>query len=102
MTKRLVIDCFPESVVKYRTGYAVVSVDVIRATTTAVTAVHSGFRCFPVPTLECAFERAAMLPNPLLVGELGGSTPPSFDMNNSPVQLLRWGAISRPVVLLSS
>ena len=42
MKPRVVIDCFPSSVAKYRTGYTVVAIDVIRATTTAITAVLSG------------------------------------------------------------
>src|SRR5438477_11347294 len=36
LQKKVVIDCFPESVETYRNGYAIVAVDVIRATTTAV------------------------------------------------------------------
>jgi hypothetical protein len=35
MGNTVVIDCFPESVARWRDGYAVVAVDVVRATTTA-------------------------------------------------------------------
>jgi hypothetical protein len=31
MQKQVIIDCFPESVLKYQKGYAVVAIDVIRA-----------------------------------------------------------------------
>ena len=74
----VLIDCFPESAIRYRSGFAVVAIDVVRATTTAITAAASGRRCFPVPTLEKAFEIAARLENPLLVGEQRGEPPPDF------------------------
>lgn len=102
MQKTVVIDCFPESMEAYRDGYAMVAVDVIRATTTAVTSVSLGRRCFPAPTLEAAIPLAARLPNPLLVGELGGSMPYGFDMNNSPADLTIRTDIHRPMLLLST
>lgn len=102
MRKTVVIDCFPESVQNYRNGYAIVAVDVIRATTTAVTAVALGRRCFPVPSLEAAVPLAARLTNPLLVGELGGSMPYGFDLNNSPADLEARSDIYRPMILLST
>src|SRR6266704_5726912 len=102
MQKTVVIDCFPESVVAYRSGYAIVAVDVIRATTTAVTAVALGRRCFPTPSLDAAVPLAARLTNPLLVGELGGSMPYGFDLNNSPADLEARTDIHRPMLLLST
>jgi 2-phosphosulfolactate phosphatase len=102
MLKTVAIDCFPESVALYRAGYAIVAVDVIRATTTAVTVVATGRRCFVVPTTEAAFRLAQTLDNPLLVGELKGDTPYGFDMNNSPAELATHCDILRPVILLSS
>jgi 2-phosphosulfolactate phosphatase len=100
--KTVVIDCFPESVQTYRNGYAIVAVDIIRATTTVVTAVALGRRCFPVPSLEAAVPLAAKLTNPLLVGELGGSMPYGFDLNNSPADLESRTDIHRPMILLST
>ena len=47
----VVIDCFPESAKKYRDSHAIVAVDVIRATTTVVTAVSLGWECFPTQSL---------------------------------------------------
>ena len=41
MEKTFVIDSFPESALQYREGWAVVAVDVIRATTMAITAAAS-------------------------------------------------------------
>jgi 2-phosphosulfolactate phosphatase len=102
MRKTVVIDCFPESVQAYRDGYAIVAVDVIRATTTAVTAVALGRRCFPVPSLEAAVPLAAKLTNPLLVGELGGSMPYGFDLNSSPADLEARTDIHRPMIFLST
>ncbi len=102
MRKTVAIDCFPESVENYRNGYALVAVDVIRATTTAVTCVALGRKCFPVPSLEAAVPLAAKLPNPLLVGELGGSMPYGFDLNNSPADIEARTDIHRPMLLLST
>jgi 2-phosphosulfolactate phosphatase len=101
-TRTVVIDCFPEPAQTYQTGWGVIAVDVIRATTSAVTAVARGRRCFPVPTLEAALKRAASLPNAVLVGELGGHMPFGFDMNNSPAKLARRVDTHRPAVLLST
>ena len=50
MPKSVVIDYLPESARRYRSGWAIVAVDVIRATTTAITAAATGRRCFPAPT----------------------------------------------------
>jgi 2-phosphosulfolactate phosphatase len=102
MRRTVVIDCFPESVGAYRNGYAIVAVDVIRATTTAVTGVALGRKCFPVPSLEEAVPLAAKLPNPLLVGELGGSMPYGFDLNSSPYDLEARTDTHRPMLLLST
>ncbi len=102
MHAALVIDCFPESLNRYQKGYAVVAVDVIRASTTAVTAVAMGGRCFPVPSVEAALGLAARLDHALLAGEVGGKIPPEFDMNNSPAELAGRTDILRPLILLSS
>ena len=100
--KRVVIDCFPESVDRYAADHAIVAVDVIRATTTAVTAVAVGRRCFPVETVDAAVALAPRLKDPLLVGELGGSMPYGFDLNNSPAEIFSRDDVDRPVILLST
>ncbi len=102
MQKTVVIDCFPECLDMYRNGYALVAVDIMRATTTVVTAVALGRRSFPVPSIEAAVPLAAKLTNPLLVGELGGSMPYGFDMNNSPADLEYRTDIHRPMIILST
>jgi 2-phosphosulfolactate phosphatase len=101
-SRTVVIDCFPESLPRYGNDHAVVAVDVIRATTTAVTAVAGGWRCFPVASIEEAVELSQRLEHPLLAGELGGHTPYGFHLSNSPAQLAALSGVRRPVVLLST
>ena len=98
----VVIDCFPESAKKYRDSHAIVAVDVIRATTTVVTAVSLGWECFPTQSLEAAVPLAAKLHNPLLAGELGGNMPYGFDMTNSPAAIALRTDFRRPLILLST
>jgi 2-phosphosulfolactate phosphatase len=102
MVQSVVIDCFPSSVQRYRDEHVIVAIDVIRATTTAVTAVFLGRRCLPVESLAAALQTATRLTNPLLVGELAGKMPQGFDLTNSPAQLALRSDISRPAILLSS
>ena len=110
MENTVIIDCFPESALRYRPRYAIVVVDVIRATTTITTAVNQGRSVYPVQTTDEAFVLASALQDPLLVGELGGNVPYGFHMTNSPVQVTAlkmipsgsFSDISRPIVLLSS
>jgi 2-phosphosulfolactate phosphatase len=100
--KTVVIDCFPESAARYREGYAVVAVDVVRATTTAVTGVALNRRCFPVPSVEAAASLAEDFEDPLLVGELGGNMPHGFHLTNSPFALALRLDVFRPMILLST
>jgi 2-phosphosulfolactate phosphatase len=97
----VVIDVFPESVALHRDG-AIVGVDVIRATTTAITALATGRRVFVVPSLEMAVPLAARLHEPLLVGELGGNMPYGFHVNNSPAEVAVRDDVERPMILLST
>jgi 2-phosphosulfolactate phosphatase len=102
MKKSVVIDFLPESVSRYRAGWAIVVVDVIRATTTAITAAATGRRCFPAPTIEAALALAKELKNPLLAGESSGEMPAGFELDNSPAQLIGRTDMHRPLVLVSS
>lgn len=102
MNRTVVIDCFPESAKQYKEGWAVVAIDVIRATTTAITAAALGRRCFPVPNIEAALPLAAVLHRPLLAGELGGNMPYGFDITNSPATVAARTDTRRPMILLSS
>jgi 2-phosphosulfolactate phosphatase len=102
MQKTFLIDGLPESATRCREGCAVVAVDVIRATTMAITAAALGRACYPVDSLDAALRLARLLHSPLLAGEINGDMPPSFDMNNSPAELSERSDISRPLILLSS
>lgn len=110
MANTVIIKAFPESALNYRQSHVIVAIDVIRATTTAVTGVSLGRRIFPVKTTDEAFVLAKKLDNPLLAGELGGNVPYGFDMTNSPVQMAALSAVqagkftdvNRPIILLSS
>lgn len=101
-SKTVVIDAFPSAPLKYAHGYAIIAVDVIRATTTAITAVALGRRCFMAPTVDDACVIAQDLENPLLAGEIGGNMPVGFEMNNSPAEIAERTDIHRPMVLVSS
>ncbi|MGE5227664.1 MAG: 2-phosphosulfolactate phosphatase [Planctomycetaceae bacterium] len=79
-----------------------VVVDVIRASTTAVTAAHQGRGCHPVRSIEEAHRVAASLPTALLAGELHGTLPEGFDLQNSPAALDGRVDVNRPLVLLST
>jgi len=79
-----------------------VAVDVIRATTTAITAVATGRRCFPAPTVDAVLIAARKFDNPLLAGESGGEIPAGFEIDNSPSVLACRHDIHRPLVFMSS
>lgn len=102
MKRQFIIDCFPESAQRYKSGYAIVIVDVLRASTSIVSALSKGFRILPVQTTDEAFILAAALNHPLLVGELGGNVPFGFDMTNSPVDIMNCNEIERPIIFISS
>ncbi len=74
--------------------------DVIRATTTATTAIARGNRCIPVDSIATAHAEAAKHTDALLVGEQGGHPVPGFALGNSPaaVDTIR----GRTVILLST
>ena len=98
---RLVVDWTPDSARKYGRGWAVVAVDVFRATTTACTAVSEGHRCIPVGGVDEAFSAARGLADPLLAGEMHGDPIPGFHMGNSPAAVATLTA-PRAIVLLST
>lgn len=110
MEKSVVIDYLPASAEHYREDYAIVVIDVIRATTTATTAISLGRTVYPAQTSDDAFILAKNIRDPLLVGELGGHVPYGFDLTNSPVQVAALALIPagdftkshRPIILVSS
>ena len=100
--RTVAIDCFRDTPGRFTSGYAFVAVDVVRAITTAVTAVALGRRCFAAPTVGAALQRAARLERPLLAGEVRGELPAGFELGNSPAELARRTDVDRPMVLVSS
>ena len=96
------IECFIDALPAYPRDAVVVGIDVIRATTTAITAVAAGRRCHVVPSLEEAMRLRGLLEDPLLVGELGGNMPYGFDLNNSPSAMAAQPHPERAAILLSS
>lgn len=102
MGKSVVVDCLPRSADRYVADHALIVVDVIRATTTAVTAVAAGRSCYPIASLGMAMPLAAELEHPLLVGEVGGYMPRGFDLTNSPAAVAARSDVWRPMILLSS
>jgi 2-phosphosulfolactate phosphatase len=96
------IDCFHEHLAPLQGEEVIVAVDVIRATTTAVTAAAIGRRVYPAGSIEAAVRLAADLDRPILAGELGGVQPYGFDMQNSPTQMEALEHSERPIILLST
>jgi 2-phosphosulfolactate phosphatase len=78
-------------------------VDVIRATTTIVTAFQHGCLSIqPVAGVEEAREARAARPDAILAGEKGGKRLPGFDMGNSPREFMTGQAAGRDVILNTS
>ncbi|MGH2464448.1 MAG: 2-phosphosulfolactate phosphatase [Candidatus Limnocylindrales bacterium] len=101
MPESVVIDCLPSSAARYVSDHTIVAVDVIRATTMAMTAVAGNRRCVVAANLDDAFALRDKIEGALLAGELEGDVPEGFDMNNSPARLAERGD-ARPLVMLSS
>lgn len=65
--------------------HATVVIDVLRATTSIITALVNGCREFvPVATVEEALNKKSLMPDALLGGERQGVKIPGFDLGNSP------------------
>jgi 2-phosphosulfolactate phosphatase len=79
-----------------------VVIDVIRSTTTAVTALATGRRCFVAASIEEAEALARTVESALLAGEVAGVRPAGFDLNNSPAEIATRRDVDRPLVLVSS
>jgi 2-phosphosulfolactate phosphatase len=96
------IDCFHEHLASPAADEVIVAIDVIRATTTAVTAAAIGKPLYPAGSIEAAVRLAADLDRPILAGELGGVQPYGFDLQNSPTQISALDESTRPIILLST
>lgn len=103
MSPRLVtVDHSPEATNRYGEGWAVVGVDVFRATTLICTTVAAGRRCIVAGEMDEALALAAGTPGSLLAGERAGMVLPEFDLGNSPAAIAARHDIERPLVLVTS
>ena len=100
--KTVAIRCFATGFQEHFKDRALVAIDVIRATTTTLTAISLGYQCHVAPTLDAALDTANKLKDPVLAGELGGEMPPGFEITNSPHEVAVLSRMDRPIVLLSS
>jgi 2-phosphosulfolactate phosphatase len=104
--RTVVIECAAqrplERPLQYGPSHAAVVIDVIRATTTAITSVASGRRCFVARNVDDARALAETLVDPILAGEVGGVTPEDFELRNSPAVVAALSDVDRPLVLLST
>jgi len=78
-------------------------IDVIRATSTIVTALaHGASGVQPVADVGDAFAAKARDPEALLAGERGGRALPGFDLGNSPEDFTAERAQGRPLILTTT
>ena len=84
-------------------GATALVIDVLRASTTMVTALaHGCLEMLPVAEVDEARQRARGLPGALLAGERGGDPPPGFDLGNSPLEFTPERVAARPIVFTTS
>lgn len=84
-------------------GSTALVVDVLRASTTIITALANGASAIvPVGTPDEARARAATIDNALVAGERGGERIPGFDLGNSPVEVEAGRVRGRTIVLTTS
>lgn len=85
----------PESVV--------VIIDVLRATSTILTALQNGAKAvIPVASVSEAQKTAANLSNPLLAGERNAVKPAHFDLGNSPLEFVPESIFNKEIVLTTT
>jgi 2-phosphosulfolactate phosphatase len=84
-------------------GATALVIDVLRASTTMVTALAHGCRAvLPVAEVEEARRRAREVPGALLAGERGGDPPAGFDLGNSPLEFTSERVGGRTIVFTTS
>ncbi|MEM2673420.1 MAG: 2-phosphosulfolactate phosphatase [Candidatus Bathyarchaeia archaeon] len=84
-------------------GDLIIVVDVLRCTSTIVTALANGAKAIiPVKTLKEAERVHSKNPGYILAGERGGLKPRRFDMGNSPLEYTREKVFGRVIVLTTT
>jgi 2-phosphosulfolactate phosphatase len=82
---------------------ACVVIDVIRATSTIVTALaHGASGVQPVGGVDDAFALKALAPEAVLAGERGGKALPGFDLGNSPEDFTEERVQGRRIILTTT
>ena len=91
-------------VAKSLAGATALVIDVLRASTSMITALANGAACIlPVAELDDARDRAVALgKGALLAGERHGDPPPGFDLGNSPLEFTRDRVAGRTIVMTTS
>jgi 2-phosphosulfolactate phosphatase len=83
--------------------HVIVLVDVLRASSTIITALANGAsKIIPVPTVEEAREIIYHYPNGFLAGERAAHPPAGFDFGNSPRSFMTDRIRDRPIILTTS
>lgn len=87
-----------------RADDTVVVIDVLRSFTTAAVALSNGaIAVYPVEGVAATVSLAALIPNALSVGAVGGGDPvPGFDFGNSPWQLMQADVAGKNVVMTTA
>lgn len=84
-------------------GRHVLVMDVLRATSTIVTALNNGAkRIIPVETVEEAVALKRRCADSLLGGERGGVRPEGFDFGNSPLEYSKDAVQNKTIVLTTT
>jgi len=84
-------------------GASALVIDVLRASTTMITALANGCAAIvPVAELDEAHRRAAAIPGALRGGERHGEAPPGFDLGNSPLEFTSERVRGRTLVFTTS
>ncbi len=84
-------------------NHVVVLVDVLRASSTIITALANGAsKIIPVPTVEEARELIYHYPTGFLAGERDAHPPAGFDFGNSPRSFITERIKGRPIILTTS
>jgi 2-phosphosulfolactate phosphatase len=98
--QRVEIDALAASACRHSDD-AIVCVDLLLCSTTAVTSAAQGRRTFIVPTAQEARRTASRLRRPVLAFDMPGQAPSDFDSNAGPAALERRRDVERPLVLTS-
>jgi len=96
-------ECFNSMPAGAVAGGIAVVIDVLRASTTIVTALaHGAIVAVPRRSIEEALAAAADLPGAVLGGERGGVKIAGFDLGNSPLEYAPDRVAGRPVVMTTT